>query len=88
VEVDGGQHQDSEADRIRDSWLTEQRFRILRFWNNEVLSETTAVLERIMAFLPPPLPRPLCSPHPWGSPLRDALAGDQIRSRRICPARG
>jgi len=38
VEVDGGQHADSEADLPRTRWLEDQGFRILRFWNNEVLS--------------------------------------------------
>ena len=58
IEVDGGQHQGSEADRIREAWLEAQGFRVLRFWNNEVLTEMPAVLERIAEALspsPPPL---------------------------------
>jgi hypothetical protein len=35
--------------RRRDQWLRDQGFRILRFWNNEVLNETNAVLEVILA---------------------------------------
>ena len=47
VEVDGGQHQDSETDVVRDQNLQEAGFRILRFWNNQVLQETQAVVEVI-----------------------------------------
>lgn len=56
IEIDGGQHLDNDADRLRDTWLKEHGFRVLRFWNNEVLSEA-AVLERILEYLPP-LPNP------------------------------
>jgi hypothetical protein len=47
VEVDGGQHQDCEADQVRDRRLHEAGFRIMRFWNNQVLQETDAVVEAI-----------------------------------------
>jgi very-short-patch-repair endonuclease len=46
--VDGGQPADSEADLRRTRWLEDQGFRILRFWNNEVLSNTGGVLDAIM----------------------------------------
>lgn len=39
IEVDGGQHQLQRAkDRQRDRWLQDQGFRVLRFWNDEVLT--------------------------------------------------
>ena len=48
VEVDGGQHSENiEQDCIRDKWLREQGYRILRFWNNEVLTNIEGVLEVI-----------------------------------------
>ena len=53
IEVDGGQHQDNMADLARDAWLEGQGFRVLRFWNNEVLKEMPAVLEKIMEILHP-----------------------------------
>ena len=37
IEVDGGQHADNAADARRDAWFQSQGFRILRFWNGEVL---------------------------------------------------
>ena len=36
IECDGGQHDMNSHDAIRDLWLTEQGWTILRFWNNEV----------------------------------------------------
>ncbi|HUF21886.1 MAG TPA: DUF559 domain-containing protein [Burkholderiales bacterium] len=51
VEFDGGLHAESTTDPVRDAWLARQGFRILRFWNNEVLNNTEAVLERIAQHL-------------------------------------
>lgn len=59
IEVDGGQHQDSAADLERDAWLEGQGFRVLRFWNNEVLMQMPAVLEKILEVLHPSPPVPL-----------------------------
>jgi len=62
VEVDGGQHNDdeeAERDKIRTAWLNERGYRVLRFWNNDVLNSTDAVMETIMAALkdtPTPTP--------------------------------
>ena len=49
IEVDGSQHNDQrlESDHMRDRWLEEQGLTVLRFWNDEVLRDTDAVLERI-----------------------------------------
>ena len=58
IEVDGGQHADNEADAIRDQWLTERGYRVLRFWNNDVLSNRDGVLEKIVEHLNHPLPSP------------------------------
>ncbi|OOG20580.1 hypothetical protein B1C78_17240 [Thioalkalivibrio denitrificans] len=50
LELDGGQHAEQVwQDRRRDAWLVEQGFRVLRFWNHEVLQETEVVLEVILA---------------------------------------
>ena len=58
IEVDGGQHLDNRQDQQRDAWLRSQGFEVLRFWNNEVLEQTEAVLERILQVLSPS-PQPL-----------------------------
>ena len=48
VEVDGGQHAEQEAyDAARTDWLEEQDYRVLRFWNDAVLTETDAVIASI-----------------------------------------
>ena len=48
VELDGGQHaEDVDYDARRDAWLAAQGYRVLRFWNNQVMQELPAVLERI-----------------------------------------
>jgi very-short-patch-repair endonuclease len=49
IEVDGGRHADNEADGRRARWLEGQGFRVLRFWNNEVLNNSGGVLDVIMA---------------------------------------
>jgi len=48
IEVDGGQHnQDDGRDAMRDAELAANGFRVLRFWNNEVLTNLDVVLETI-----------------------------------------
>ena len=37
IECDGGQHSENLNDVIRDDYLKEQGYTILRFWNNEIL---------------------------------------------------
>src|SRR3954452_4384621 len=44
IEVDGGQHAESRRDEVRDRYLRTQGYRIMRFWNNDVLSNTEGVL--------------------------------------------
>ena len=45
IEVDGGQHDaNEEADAARTRWLEDRGYRVLRFWNNEVLANTEGVL--------------------------------------------
>ncbi len=62
-EIDGGQHAENEADQRRTRWLEREGFRVLRFWNNEVLKNTNGVLEIILSAFADPSP---------GTPLRGA----------------
>jgi very-short-patch-repair endonuclease len=49
IELDGGQHlQQVEADQKRSAYITSRGFRVLRFWNDQVLKETDAVLDLIL----------------------------------------
>ena len=57
VEVDGGQHADSQSDVSRDAWLKSEGYRVLRLWNNDVLQNLEGCVEAIrlaLAPLPPP----------------------------------
>jgi very-short-patch-repair endonuclease len=48
IEVDGGQHDDRKAlDDARTRWLGTQGYRVLRFWNNDVLGNMDGVLDLI-----------------------------------------
>jgi len=64
VELDGGQHVEAATyDERRTRFMENQGYRVLRFWNNEVLMQTDAVRERILQALqedrPHPNPLPL-----------------------------
>ena len=64
VELDGGQHQEqARGDHRRDELLRAQGFLVLRFWDNDVLLRTEAVLEAIWTAIQdrrpsPPAPLP------------------------------
>ena len=52
IEIDGGQHQTHQAyDEQRTRWLESRGFRVMRFWNSQVLNETDGVCEAILAVL-------------------------------------
>ena len=52
VEVDGGHHAvQVEKDARRAAWLEAEGFRLLRFWNTDVLRDVTIVQETIRAAL-------------------------------------
>lgn len=58
VEVDGGQHDTQMAyDEARTRYLQSQGFRVVRFWNNDVLRNIEGVLEDMRQLLQHPLPR-------------------------------
>ena len=49
IEVDGGQHDERKAqDDARTAWLEGQGYRMLRFWNNDVLGNIEGVLQVIV----------------------------------------
>jgi very-short-patch-repair endonuclease len=54
VEVDGDNHAteaQGRADTARTAYLEGSGYRVVRFWNNEVMGEINGVLERIAEFL-------------------------------------
>ena len=62
IELDGSQHSvGKERDEERDNWLGVEGFKVLRFWNNEILENVEGVLEVIRdhcLFHPPLNPLP------------------------------
>ncbi len=57
IEADGSQHAEQVAyDDERTRFLEGEGFRVLRFWNNEVLANTQGVVESIWAALQNPSP--------------------------------
>ena len=57
IEVDGSQHlQRSVYDEKRTSWLESKEFRVLRFWDNDVLTQTESVMQVILEALTSPSP--------------------------------
>jgi very-short-patch-repair endonuclease len=49
VEADGSQHGDSRRDDLRDAFLAQEGWAVLRFWNHEILRNCNGVLETILA---------------------------------------
>jgi very-short-patch-repair endonuclease len=59
IEVDGSQHGRSAADEKRTKVLEANGYRVLRYWNNDVLSNIDSVLEDILsAIMTTPTPAP------------------------------
>ena len=69
MELDGGQHSEAAhiaRDQNRDVYMRANGYRVLRFWNNEVIHNLNGVLETVAQALSAPLP-PTPDPSP---PLR------------------
>jgi very-short-patch-repair endonuclease len=70
VELDGGQHAEAaDYDRSRTRFIEAQGYRVIRFWNNDVLANSDGVLERIMKELS-------------ASPSRSCAAGPSLSHGR------
>jgi very-short-patch-repair endonuclease len=81
IEVDGGGHGQARqmaTDRRRTAYLASRGYRVLRFWNNEVLKETegvmTLIYEAVYQKEAPPTPDP--SP-----PRASRVGGGEPRAR-------
>ncbi len=61
IEIDGGEHFQSKRDKIRDTWFRQQGYRVLRFWNNDVLKNTNGVIQVIVKEI---------SPSPFSPPIK------------------
>ncbi len=85
VELDGGQHDpSSEAEASRTRFLEGEGYRVLRFWNNEVLENAEGVRSAIAENLHPVTPT-LSLPHRGGGPeaTPEDVADLQVENRRL-----
>ena len=48
VEIDGGQHSENLDDEIRTNFLQQKGFKVIRFWNNEILQNMENCVEVIL----------------------------------------
>jgi very-short-patch-repair endonuclease len=54
IELDGGQHAETgDYDAARTRFIEAQGYRVIRFWNNDVMQNLDGVLETIATSLPP-----------------------------------
>jgi adenine-specific DNA-methyltransferase len=61
IELDGGQHNQlpgQRTDMTRDARLRRSGFRVLRFWNNDVMANPEGVMEVVMGALRSSAPHP------------------------------
>jgi very-short-patch-repair endonuclease len=74
VELDGGQHEWQQAsDARRTRHIEEAGYRVLRFWNHDVLGNLEGILSEIQRALPPN-PRPLPARGRGAAPACEARA--------------
>jgi very-short-patch-repair endonuclease len=68
IEADGGQHVDNDNDARRTVFLESKGYRVLRFWNGDILSNLGGVAQVIETALSTPHPAPAAPESP--SPSR------------------
>ena len=78
IELDGSQHVEKQKayDAQRTAWLESQGYRVLRFWNNDVLKSPRSIGEAILAASKNPTP----NPSPQGGGERGSASGKRIVS--------
>jgi very-short-patch-repair endonuclease len=56
IEADRGEHAECPADERRTAFLESEGYRVLRFWNNDILNNLDGVIRAIADALSPPHP--------------------------------
>jgi len=74
VEVDGSQHVDSKRDQVRDEYMRNAGYSVIRFWSADVLWQRNAVADTILAALDGRLKRDVAA-----SDLRFVFASGEKR---------
>jgi very-short-patch-repair endonuclease len=68
IELDGSQHAEAdEYDLVRTNFIERDGYRVLRFWNHDVMDNLDGVLEVIAATVSPSPSQPLAGPLPLPS---------------------
>ncbi|NPV14426.1 endonuclease domain-containing protein [candidate division WOR-3 bacterium] len=65
IELDGGEHFESSRDEVRDRSLQKQGYKVLRFWNNDVLKNTLKNTEGVMQIIMKEI-----TPSPYSPPIK------------------
>ncbi len=81
VEADGSQHDQNGRDKVRDAYLASQGWKVLRFWNPDVLQNRESVLDTIFAHAGSPS-RGEPSSGPSGHLLPQGEGSDQPMKKR------
>ena len=85
VELDGGQHNESSADKSRDEWLRSEGYQVVRFWNSDVMKNIQGVLMKLADILSP---SPSPSPQGRGISKAPTLRGERKKGvRATLPSR-
>jgi 2-isopropylmalate synthase len=78
IEADGGQHNGNDRDARRTTWLEKRGWRVLRFWNNDILENPEGVRDAILNVL-----QEISSAASGPSPSRRCASGPSLsRSSR------
>jgi very-short-patch-repair endonuclease len=51
IEADGGQHSENRSDEKRTKYLENKEYKVLRYWNNDILENTEGVMKEILGVL-------------------------------------
>ncbi len=84
IEIDGGQHSEEQAikqDGQRTKWLENEGYRVIRFWNNDVLENLEGVIMEIQEKLDDRY-HPHLNPLPSRERKRSKTCSKEIRRNR------
>jgi very-short-patch-repair endonuclease len=81
IEVDGGQHSEKASDVARDNWFRREGFTVVRFWNNNVLTNLYGVAVRLLELIDKNTPHPASQPRAAAKPPSPTRRGGRGRGR-------
>ena len=75
VELDGGQHSEA-GDAARSAAIEHEGYRVVRFWNNEVLENAEGCLARLLELVRQAHPHPTATRRSAKSPYPSPIEGE------------